>query len=216
MDIHETEEQQVEALKKWWKDNGSSIITGILLGLAVVFAGKSWLAYQERQSQLASDIYTGMMAALANEKETVVTEQAGILIANYPDTPYAPIAALALAKLRLANGDLAAARTQLQWALDNAGSGVLRQTVRLRLAHVMVAEGDLDAAEALLVDVVPDAAFVPLYADLRGDIQLARGNIGDARDEYAQALTLMNPNAPGRQLLQLKHDDIRLPEGEPQ
>jgi predicted negative regulator of RcsB-dependent stress response len=216
MDIHETEEQQVEALKKWWKDNGSSVITGIALGLAVVFGVKYWYSYQEQQSKIASNIYTGMMAALVNEKETVVTEQAGNLIANYPDTPYAALAALALAKLRLGNGDLAAARTQLQWALDNAGSDGIRQTAQLRLAHVMVAEGDLDGAETLLDNATPDAAFAPLYADLRGDIHLARGNIGDARKEYAQALELMSPAAPGRQLVQLKHDNIRLPEETPQ
>lgn len=216
MDIHETEEQQVEALKKWWKENASSIITGIALGLAVVFAGKYWLSYQEQQSQIASNIYLGMMTALVSEKETLVTEQAGNLIANYPDTPYAPLAALALAKLRLANGDLASARTQLQWALDNAGSDVIRQTVRLRLAHVMVAEADLDGAEALLAGASPDAAFAPLYADLRGDIQLARGNIGGAREQYAQALELMSQTAPGRQLVQLKHDDIGLPGDGPQ
>ena len=126
------------------------------------------------------------------------------------------MAPLSLANLRLANGDLAAARTQLQWALDNAGSAVVRQTVRLRLAHVMVAEADLDGAEALLAGDAPDAAFVPLYADLRGDVQLARGNTEAAQDEYAQALALMKPNAPGRQLVQLKHDNIRLPEGGPQ
>jgi len=214
--MHETEEQQVEALKQWWKENGSSIITGILLGLALVIGGKYWFSYQQRQSENASNIYTVMMTALAKEKAAVVTEQAGTLITNYPGTPYATLAALALAKLQVADGDLTAAQTQLQWALDNAGSGVIRQTVRLRLAHVLVAEGDLDGAEALLSGEAPDAAFLPMYADLRGDIHMARGNTADALDEYAQALALMKPDAPGRQFVQLKHDNIRLPEGGPQ
>jgi predicted negative regulator of RcsB-dependent stress response len=209
MDIHETEEQQVEALKKWWKENGSSIITGVLLGLAVLFGTKTWFSYQETQAGIASNIYTGMMASLGNGEEAVVTERAGILIADYPGTPYATLAALALAKVKLEQGELTAAHAQLQWALDNAGSDVVRQTVRLRLTRVMIDEENLDGAEALLGEIAPDAAFEPLYAELRGDIQLARGNAGNARAQYEQALTGLRPAAPGYQFVKLKVDNIQ-------
>ena len=218
MDVHETEEQQVEALKKWWKENGSSIITGILLGLAVLFGARTWMSYQDQQSQNASNIYTVMMGALANDREMVVLEQAGILIADYPRTPYASLAALALAKVKLKHGELEPARAQLQWALDNTGSDVVRQTVRLRLARVMMAAGDLDGAETVLGEITPDAAFDPLYAELRGDSQLARGNTSNARAEYEQALADMQPAAPGYRSVQLKYENIRPPAGpgEPQ
>ena len=218
MDVHETEEQQVEALKKWWKENGSSIITGILLGLAVLFGARTWMSYQDQQSQKASNIYTVMMGALANDREMVGLEQAGILIADYPRTPYASLAALALAKVKLKYGELEPARAQLQWALDNTGSDVVRQTVRLRLARVMMAAGDLDGAETVLGEITPDAAFDPLYAELRGDSQLARGNTSNARAEYEQALADMQPAAPGYRSVQLKYENIRPPAGpgEPQ
>ena len=218
MDVHETEEQQVEALKKWWKENGSSIITGILLGLAVLFGARTWMSYQDQQSQNASNIYTVMMGALANDREMVVLDQAGILIADYSRTPYASLAALALAKVKLKHGELEPARAQLQWALDNTGSDVVRQTVRLRLARVMMAAGDLDGAETVLGEITPDAAFDPLYAELRGDSQLARGNTSNARAEYEQALADLQPAAPGYRSVQLKYENIRPPAGpgEPQ
>ena len=208
MDINETEEQQVEALKKWWKDNGSSIITGVLLGLALLFGGKSWFAYQERVAENASNIYTTMMVALDNGEEGVVTEKAGTLIADYSATPYAALAALALAKLKLEQGELEAAHAQLQWALDNSGSDVIGEIVRLRLARVMLAENNPDAAQALIEQVDAGTAYQPLYLELRGDIEAARGNPASARTEYAQALAGMQPGFPGRQLVELKYEGM--------
>lgn len=218
MDVHETEEQQVEALKKWWKENGSSIITGILLGLAVMFGARTWFSYQETQAGNASNIYSVMMSALDNGEEAAVTEQAGILIADYSGTPYATLAALALAKVKLGQGELAAAHAQLQWALENTTSDVLRHTVRLRLARVMIDEDKLDGAESLLAETTPEPAFEPLYAELRGDIQLARGNASDARAEYEQALAGLQPAAPGYRFVKLKYDNISpaAGSGEPQ
>lgn len=218
MDVHETEEQQVEALKKWWKENGSSIITGVLLGLAVLFGARTWFSYQETQAGNASNIYSVMMSALDNGQEAAVTEQAGILIADYSGTPYATLAALALAKVKLGQGELAAAHAQLQWALENTSSDVLRHTVRLRLARVMIDEDNLGGAESLLAESTPEPAFDPLYAELRGDIQLARGNASIARAEYEQALAGLQPAAPGYRFVKLKYDNI-LPTagpGEPQ
>jgi len=207
MEVHATEEQQVEALKKWWKENASSIVTGLLLGLALLFGGKSWFAYQDRKAENASNIYATMMTALNSGEENLVTEKAAVLLADFTSTPYATLAALALAKIKLQQGELAAAHAQLQWALDHAGSDVIKQTVRLRLARVLLAEGDPDAAGALISQSQPEGEFAPLFGELRGDIAMARGNTSDARAEYAQALAGMKAEAPGRQLLQLKYDN---------
>jgi predicted negative regulator of RcsB-dependent stress response len=206
MELHATEEQQIESFKKWWKDNGSSIITGVLLGLAMLFGAKSWFAYQERTAESASNIYTTLMNALNNGQESLVNEQAGVLISDFSSTPYAPLAALALAKIKLEQGELQAAHAQLQWALDHAGSDVIRHTVRLRLAGVMMVEDDLAGAEALVGQAGDEGGFVSLYAEIRGDIQLARGATANARAQYAHALAAMTEESPGRQVLQLKYD----------
>ena len=42
MDIHRTEEEQVEAIKTWWKANGTSVIVGVVLGVAVIFGVRYW------------------------------------------------------------------------------------------------------------------------------------------------------------------------------
>ena len=208
METHTTEEQQIAALKSWWKENGSSIVTGIVLGLAVLFGAKAWFAYQERTAQNASNVYMVMMNALEIGDAALVTERAGLLISEFSSTPYASFAALALAKLKLGEGELEAAQAQLQWALDNSDSGVIQDVARLRLARVLVARGELDAAGQLLDQTVPGSAFDALYTEVRGDIYQARGEPVLANDAYQQALAATALDAPGRQLLQLKYDNL--------
>ena len=207
MDANATEEQQIEALKKWWKENGSSIITGLLLGLAILFGAKSWFAYQERTAENASNIYVTLMTALDSGDYGVVTQKAGMLIADYSGTPYAALAALAVARVKLEQDELEAARAQLQWALDNAGSDLIRETARLRLVRVLTAEGSYEQAEALINQAGASEAFAPLYRELHGDIHLARGDRASARAEYEHALSAMTPDMPERQLVQLKYDN---------
>ena len=207
METNQTEEQQIEAVKQWWKENGSSIITGLLLGIALLFGARSWFAYQERTAENASNVYINMMSALREDNEALVNQQAAVLIADYSSTPYATLAALALAKIRLEQGEPEAARTQLQWALDNSGADMLREVVRLRLVRVLIAAGDLDGAEALLGQAPPDTAFGPLHNELRGDIYAARGAAERARDEYEHALVLMQATTPERNILQLKYEN---------
>ena len=212
MDANATEEQQIEAFKKWWKENGSSIITGLLLGLAILFGARSWFAYQERSAENASDIYTSLMAALTSGDTLAVTQKAGMLIADFSGTPYASLAAMAVARVKLEEDELEAARAQLQWALDNAGSDAIRETARLRLVRVLIAEGKYAEAEAMINQAEASEAFEPLYRELRGDIHFARGDTASARAEYEHALAAMTPDMPERQLVQLKYDNAAMPE----
>ena len=41
-----TEEEQIEAIKRWWKKNGSSLLLGIALALAIVFGWQAWQNHQ--------------------------------------------------------------------------------------------------------------------------------------------------------------------------
>ena len=211
MEINETDEQRLESIKAWWKENASSIITGLLLGLALLFGAKSWFAYQDRKAEEASNIYVTMTSALARGEESLVTDRAGVLIGEYSSSPYATLAALTLAKLKLDQGELEAAHAQLQWALDKSGSETLRPLVRLRLARVMVAEGKLDEAGALLAKSPPDGAYAPMYNELKGDIHAARGAVDEARAEYEIALAALPPESAEHRLLQLKYENTVAP-----
>jgi predicted negative regulator of RcsB-dependent stress response len=207
MDTLTTEEQQIAAIKQWWKENGSSIVTGVVLGLAVLFGGKAWFAYQERNAQSASNIFAVMMNALQNGDALNAGEKAGMLLADYGSTPYAALGALALARVRVEEGQLDAARAQLQWVLDNSDSEVFRDIASLRLARVLIASGDLDAATAIAGKAPSDGAFEALFAEVRGDIQRSRGDLVAASAAYQQALAAMPGDSQQRELLQLKYAD---------
>jgi predicted negative regulator of RcsB-dependent stress response len=211
MDANETDEQRLEHIKAWWRENASSVITGLLLGLALLFGAKSWFAYQERKADEASNIYATMMSALSRGEEDLVNDRAGVLIGEYSSTPYATLAALVLAKVKLEQGIPEAAHAQLQWALDKSGSEALRPLVRLRLARVMVAEGNLDGAQALLAQVPTGSAFAALVNELQGDIHVARGAVDEARSEYEIALAALPPESAEYRLLQLKYENIEPP-----
>ena len=206
MDAHLTDDEKLAEVKKWWGENGGSIITGVVLGLAVLFGGKAWFAYQQRNAETASNIYTTLMTALEGGDNQVVNERASTLISDYTGTPYATLAALALARISIEAGELAAAQSHLQWVLDNSGSEIMRDTARLRMARVMVAMGNFDTAIALLDEATPDTAFDPLYNEVRGDIHAARGDQAAAGKAYRAALDATAGDAAGRHLLQLKYD----------
>jgi len=207
MDTLTTEEQQIAAIKQWWKENGSSIVTGVVLGLAVLFGGKAWFAYQERNAQNASNVYAAMMRSLQMGDALNTAEMAGMLLADYGSTPYAALGALALARIRLEEGETGPARGQLQWVLDNSDSEIFRDIARLRLARVLIADGELDAAGAVIARAESGDAFDALFTEVRGDILHARGDLTAATAAYQQALAAMPPGSQERELLQLKYAD---------
>jgi len=210
MDPNLTDEEKLEVLKKWWRENGGSIITGIVLGLAVLFGGKAWLSYQEGNAQYASNLYAVLMGSLENGDTLAVTEKAGMLVSEHTATPYASLATLALAKVKIEAGDLQAGQAQLEWVLENSKSDMLRDTARLRLARVLIALENLDGAETLLNQAVQGSAFDPLYAEVRGDVYVARGNATAANAAYQEALAAIAAGSPGRYLLELKYQSTRL------
>jgi predicted negative regulator of RcsB-dependent stress response len=206
MDAHLTDDEKLAEVKKWWGENGGSIITGVVLGLAVLFGGKAWFAYQERNAETASNIYTTLMTALEGGDEQVVNERAAMLISDYSSTPYAALAALALARINIEADELEAAQSRLQWVMDNSDSDTMRDTARLRMARVLVAMGNLDAATSLLDQATTGTPFDPLYTEVRGDIDVARGDRVAANKAYQAALDATASDSPGRHLLQLKYD----------
>ncbi len=206
MDANLTDDEKLAELKKWWSENGGSIITGVVLGLAMLFGSKAWFAYHERNAETASNIYTTLMTAMEGGDNQLLTERAGMLISDYSSTPYATLAALALSKINIESGELAAARSHLQWVLDNSDSDIMRDTARLRMARVMMAMDDFDGAISMLDEAAPGTPFDPLYTEVRGDIELARGDQAAASKAYQAALAATASDAPGRHLLQLKYD----------
>ncbi|MBI5041083.1 MAG: tetratricopeptide repeat protein [Gammaproteobacteria bacterium] len=205
MDVYKTDEEQAEALKRWLRDNGISLVTGIMLGLAVLFGVKSWSEYGVRSHEAASNLYLQFQAASGKGLDAAIKEY-DVLIKDFSGSEYAVLASLHMAKLQVDKGDAKAARAHLQWALDHAQGEGLKHTARLRLARMLLADGEVDAADKLIAGI-SDPSFTALYEELHGDIAEARGKFAEAHAAYERALAAMPETLPGRALIEAKRDD---------
>ena len=205
MDVYKTDEEQGEALKRWLRENGVSLASGIMIGLAVLFGARSWTEYGERKSEEASNLYVQFTGA-AQQNLDEATKHYDTLIKDFSSSEYAALASLQMAKLQLEKGDAAAARAQLQWALDHAQTTGVKHSARLRLARLLLSADEIDAADKLIAGI-NEPSHTALYEELRGDIARARGKFEEAHAAYERALAAMPENLPGRALIEAKRDD---------
>lgn len=183
---YETEEQQVEAIKKWWSENAISVIAGVAIGAAAIFGWVGWGKYQESQSQKASDGFVQTLEALEQDGEAVAVA-ADSVKDDHGGSLYAVMAALAAAKGLAESGDLNGAEEQLTWAVKEAESDDIRILAKVRLARVLGAAGKADDGLKEL-PASPKSRFVGLVEEARGDLYLIQGDKDKARSAYQKAL----------------------------
>lgn len=187
MSSYQTEEEQVEAIKKWWKENGKSVIAGVLIGLLVVGGGKGWIEYNRIQAENASAFYEGFSQAAASGDVEVAVKRGEALIKEYGGSTYAHFTALRLARLQYESGQKDEARARLQWVLDNSRQEALTRLAQVRLARLMLDTGALDEADRLSANPADDA-WQGEFLSIQGDILLSRGDREGARKAYSEAL----------------------------
>jgi predicted negative regulator of RcsB-dependent stress response len=203
MSTYDLEEQeQLAALKAWWKEHGGAVALGAMLVAAVVGAWNGWLWYQRSQSVQAAALYDALQKAARANDLKATQQAAGSILEDFPRSAYAPLAALVSAKVQFQAGDLKTARAQLQWAVDHAKGDEVRAIAALRLASVLLDDKEPDAALKVL-EVKPPSSFDALYASLRGDILSVQKKPSEARAAYKAALEKADPG-PLRETLRLK------------
>jgi predicted negative regulator of RcsB-dependent stress response len=211
MNEYETEEQQVAALKKWWKENGTSLLVGLLIGVSALFGWRYYGEQSNAQAVQASDIYLQVLQSVVtssklgkpvDEKAIDLSNQ---LINNYVSTPYPALAALALAKAEYENGNVDVATTQFQLAVKHANDDVVKQVASLRLSRLYIDQKKYDDAAAIL-NKSHDAALDAQYEELKGDLYVAKGDNAQARMAYDKALELQGDNPS--ELLKLKRQNL--------
>jgi predicted negative regulator of RcsB-dependent stress response len=222
VDVYTTEDEQVEAIKKWWKENWLSLVGGVLIGIGILFGGKYWIDTKNYHAAAASMEYEAMVQSMAQNKTLEAETRAASLLGQYADTPYAAFAALSMAKIKTEADDLVAAKSHLRWVLDNSGQEELTQEALIRLARIYLAENNYDDALAQLKLVKSDKHKI-VIEELKGDIYVAKGETENARTAYSMALAEMDLSADNtssrlRNFLQMKIDDLGgspIPQGEP-
>lgn len=205
--VYETEEEQIEAIKRWWRENGKFVIAGLVIGLGAVVGWRWWHSHQQHRAEVASAKHSELMDA-TQAGNTDKAEAAGkVLLSDYPSTPYASQAALDLAGQEVTHGKLDQAADHLAWILAHSDDAALKRVARLRLAQVLLAQDKADAALQKLAQT--DAGkFQALYDETRGDAYVALQKFDKAREAYSASLNELESGQGDRNLLQMKIDNL--------
>lgn len=203
-----TDEEQVERIKKWWSDNGSSVIAGLVIGVGGLMGWRYWVDYQENTAAEASTNFVSMVSALENRDNEKAIASADIILQNYSSTAYADLARLSLARAFVEAKEYDKAVSQLQSLVNSKPDTALEMLARRRLAAVLYQQGKLDDALKVLKVNFPEP-FAAAFEELQGDILAAQGNKTSARDAYQRA-RLAQPAVANPQFLQQKLDDLGL------
>jgi len=204
VEIYENEDEQLEALKKWWNENGKSIIGGLVLGLAGVLGWQAWQSWQTTRGEEGAQQFDQLTLALGNNAVDVASGQAAQLMKNYEGDVYGVFAAWAMARQSIIQGDMDGAATRLQWAMEKSPSESLKVISQLRLARVLLAAGKFDEAAKWAKNSTGNA-FAAEFSLLSGDIELARGDHQLARQAYQRAL---NEGVQDKNLVEMKLNDL--------
>ncbi|MBT8126174.1 MAG: tetratricopeptide repeat protein [Gammaproteobacteria bacterium] len=206
MEEFESEDQQVEAIKKWWKENGASLVLGLGIGIAALLGWREYLAYQTEHSAEASDLFEAVQTQIANEMlDATHISKADLIRNEYEDTPYAALVSLLQASHEYDSGNTESALTHLRWAIENSSETDVKYVASLRLARLLIAEQQYDQAEAILLADHP-AGFNVGYEELKGDLYVAKGEIAMARVAYDKAINAAAGGAS--RWLRLKRQDL--------
>ncbi len=204
MSAYLNEEEQVEALKNWWKDNGRSVIGGVVLGLAAIFGWQGWQGWQRGQEEAASALYEQMLGQLRNGDAVSAQNTGKRLLGEFTDSVYASFAAMKLAQAAYDEDQKGVAAVEhLQWVATHAPDPVIGDLARIRLVRVLLDDGEQVRAEKVLAEV--QEGFMPaIVAELRGDIARAKGDVAAARQAYEEAMRAGSTN----ELVRMKREAL--------
>ena len=218
MALDAAEEENIEAIKKWWHENWKQLALLVVIVFPSYFGWQLWQNSQATEAETASDLYEEVLSLAISEPGVPVTEQESLRIldlfellkADYPSSVYALYGALFAAQQSVNANDLGAAEESLQWMLDNRQDSLFSRTdegliltANLRLGRVILAKGESERA-LNLVNTIDPKTFEAGFAELRGDIYATMGRIVDARDAYIAAQEA-GSNTEG---LRMKLDDL--------
>lgn len=179
------EEQEINQLKDWWKENGKTIIVAFILGVGGMFGWRYWQAHQAEQITQASAQYDALIYSAQQDEQAKKANIEQFVQAN-SKTAYAVFALLDEAKKETEKQDFAAAEVNLNQALTQSQDEVLTSIVALRLSAVQFQLGQLDNALTTL-NQVKGESFNARKAILTGDIQVAKGDKVAAKNSFEQA-----------------------------
>lgn len=193
MDDFNNEREQMEAIKRWFARNGSALVTGIVLGLVVLFGWRYWQESSRQMEEAASLQFNRLGSAVSAGDNDAARSIARELLGSAPHTAYGAFAALALAGTEARAGHWDVAAGHLEWLIEQHPDDPLIALARTRLAAIYLQLGRPNDA---LAQVGPEVSLpnTVLTAQVRGEVHRALGRFEEAR-RYLEQAARMDPIA---------------------
>lgn len=218
-DYH-ADQEQLDALRRWWKHYGTTVALTVLLIVGGGLGWQQWQRSREGAAEAASLLYETMMNGVTSaslkdldpKRVEAITAAGHKLEADHGGSQYAALAGLMLARLAVSRNDLDGAATELRAVMQHSHDRDLAWIAQLRLVRVLAAQEKFDEALSLADAKVPDA-MVGIFAEARGDIRLRRGDSAGARAEYQTALQQLGTRETLlKSLLEMKLNQVQPPQ----
>jgi predicted negative regulator of RcsB-dependent stress response len=197
------EYEQGERVRTWLRNNGSSLIGGIAIGLACLAGWQWWQGQQDQQKVVAAAEFAAFNKAVEAKQDDKIAAHAAALQQNHPDTPYPALAALRRAEVLHTQDKDEDALKALDAVAGEHLDPALVELAHLRAARLLIGMGKHEDALKRL-DTIADPAFPAVAAEIRGDAELALGRRDAARAAYEKALASLDIGSPTRSMVEMK------------
>lgn len=185
MEVYTTENEQLDAVRRFFIENGKALAVGVVLGIGALVGWRYWQNHQTTSMIAASHSYQQISDALVSGNADDVAVAEKFIQAN--GNSYGVLAALQLAKHFVEQNDFAHAEQQLVMAQSLSKDENLLAIVNLRLARVQLQQKKLDEALKTL-DGVKGEGWMAMMQNVRGGVLLAKGDIKGAREAYSKGI----------------------------
>lgn len=185
MEIYSTEEQQVDAIKQFWKDYGTSIVIGAVVGLGGLYGWNTYSDMKIVKAEEASQAFQTLTTKSSDEAAMI----AGVaeFSKNYDQKGYQSLLDLIVAKTAVEAKDFPKAEEALKKVIAAKPGAGLDTIAMLRLARIQAEQGQVDTALTTL-DQVTDKAFLAQREELKGDFFVRQGQADKAKTAYQAAM----------------------------
>ena len=207
MEVYSTEEQQVEAIKKFWQENGTQILLGAALGLGG-WGGWNWYVDDQiAQKEAASAQYEEFISTTVQADASLdsISQELNKFTKAHGESGYNIFVQLIAAQQAASQGNFELAEQSLVSAAKQTKDDSLKSLILVRQARVQTQLEKYDVALATL-NTVTNEAYAATAAELKGDVYVAQGNLDKARTEYQAAAD--KGGLEGNNLLKIKLDDL--------
>ncbi|XHA15526.1 YfgM family protein [Citrobacter farmeri] len=206
MEIYENENDQVDAIKRFFAENGKALAVGVILGVGALVGWRYWNSHQTESARSTSLSYQTVVSSLSAGKAEDLSVAEKFAADN--KNAYGALASMELAQQFVDQNQLEKAAAQLQQGLAATSDENLNAVITLRLARVQVQLKQADTALKTL-DSVKGEGWAAIVADLRGEALLSKGDKQGARSAW-EAGVKSNASPALSEMMQMKINNLSI------